>query len=357
MLPRPAFQVLRQAMVSRRTFASSPRPPPFPTVPTCPAPTCSCADTPPPLEGLDIDQTGKLNGVMSPYAEQVLICTGRDDWPSRIEDDDSGDNLAADLKELFGRGGEFRDPFHNVSILNASFPSSIPRQRAELQTTSVYLLPSFKYVPFLPRVSFDSVRVLAAGFLLPEKLHPMHDGLSPIHRDRLTRKPGLQGLLYGVRDVEDVVVLICGHGGRDARCGQYGPLLRGEFERLLPSFGVQVRTEAVEADADVPGPEALEDGRQGERQQVLAPGSVSARVGLISHIGGHKFAGNVIVYIPPNMRLEDGGEHPLAGRGIWLGRVEPRHVEGIITETILKGTVIEDMFRGGIDRDRSVLRM
>jgi hypothetical protein len=46
---------------------------------------------------------------MSPYAEQVLICTGRDDWPSRIEDDDSGDNLAADLKELFGRGGEFRD--------------------------------------------------------------------------------------------------------------------------------------------------------------------------------------------------------------------------------------------------------
>jgi hypothetical protein len=185
----------------------------------------------------------------------------------------------------------------------------------------------------------------------------MHDGLSPIHRDRLTRKPGLQGLLYGVRDVEDVVVLICGHGGRDARCGQYGPLLRGEFERLLPTFGVQIRTEAVEADADVPGPEALEDGKQSERQQVLAPGSVSARVGLISHIGGHKFAGNVIVYIPPSMRLGDGGEHPLAGRGIWLGRVEPRHVEGIITETILKGTVIEDMFRGGIDRDRSVLRM
>ena len=58
----------------------------------------------------------------------------------------------------------------------------------------------------------------------------MHDGLSPIHRDRLLRKPAYRGLLWGVRDVREVVVLVCGHGGRDKRCGVSGPVLRGVFE-------------------------------------------------------------------------------------------------------------------------------
>lgn len=60
-------------------------------------------------EGLDIDQKSNLNGVISGYAEQVLICTSKDDWSSKIEDENSGDNLAADLKELFGRGGKYTD--------------------------------------------------------------------------------------------------------------------------------------------------------------------------------------------------------------------------------------------------------
>jgi hypothetical protein len=59
--------------------------------------------------GLEIDYKGKLNGVITAYREHVLICTGKDDWPSRIEEDNSGDNLAADLKELFGRGGVYSD--------------------------------------------------------------------------------------------------------------------------------------------------------------------------------------------------------------------------------------------------------
>lgn len=60
-------------------------------------------------EGFAIDHAGKLNGAVAGYAEHVLVCTGRDDWPSRIEDEDGGDNLAADLKELFGRGGVYSD--------------------------------------------------------------------------------------------------------------------------------------------------------------------------------------------------------------------------------------------------------
>ena len=61
-----------------------------------------------------------MNGVMAGYAEHVLICTGKDDWASRIEDDDGGDNLAADLKELIGRGGAYSDVSSEVPSLAPS---------------------------------------------------------------------------------------------------------------------------------------------------------------------------------------------------------------------------------------------
>ena len=96
------------------------------------------------------------------------------------------------------------------------------------------------------------------------------------------------------------------------------------------------------------------------------PESFKINVGLISHIGGHKWAGNVIVYIPPTwakdgklMTSKEQKAHPspLAGCGIWYGRVEPKHVEGIIKKTILGGTVIKELFRGGIGPNSEVLRL
>ncbi|KAF4989857.1 hypothetical protein FGRMN_8858 [Fusarium graminum] len=353
---RPSSNLTRRCLsrfssTPRRAFAQQarqtrpPPPPPFKTVPTCPEPTCGCASTPPIPEDLPLDREGPLKGAIAGYSEHVLVCTGNADWPSRIEDDNGGDCLAADLKELFGRGGTYSDPFHNVSVLNSSFPSSVP-PRAEVQTTSAYILPSFKYVPFLPRVSFDSVEALAKGFLLPKQLHSAHEGLSPIHRDRLTRKEGYQGLLPGVQDVRDVLVLICGHTGRDARCGITAPVLKTEFEDKLKHEGFDVQNGPVQVNLN--DPQRI----QGDTGQE----KTTARIGLISHIGGHKFAGNVIIYLPPDLKM--GNEpHPLAGHGIWYGRVDPKNVEGIVKETILKGVVVADMFRGGIDAQHKMLRI
>ena len=53
-------------------------------------------------------------------------------------------------------------------------------------------------------------------------------------------------MLYGVKEVKDVTILICGHGGRDMRCGVLGPLLRKEFENTLPQEGFQVLKGPVE---------------------------------------------------------------------------------------------------------------
>ncbi|KAJ2903990.1 FMI1 protein [Zalerion maritima] len=348
-----------------RTYSSSA----LPTIPTCPSPTCSCASTPSFPDNLEIDRKTPLNGLMPAYAEQVLVCTGQGDWSSKIEADNSGDNLAADLKELFGRGGVYSDPFHNVSVINSSFPSSPTPAKGTppgLQTNSVYLLPSFKYVPWIPRVSFDSVQALAEGFILPEKLHPEHEkALSPIHKDRLTRKEGYRAFLPGVRDVEDVLVLICGHRGRDARCGVLGPVLQKEFEEKLESRGGVVMRDAVRADGEKEGEEGLTAVEAPETKDKLTrgagkesdTGAFGARVGLISHIGGHKYAGNVIMYIPPKAKTSDGENHPLAGLGVWYGRVEPKHVEGIVQETLLKGKLIEEFFRGAINTERDLIKL
>jgi (2Fe-2S) ferredoxin len=194
---------------------------------------------------------------------------------------------------------------------------------------------------------------LVKGYLLPTKLNTAHDKLSPIHRDRLLRSDEHKAMLYGVQDVKDVLVLICGHGGRDARCGVIGPVLKQDFERVLEMQDIGVWNGPVV----VRGP-AEEEGRKllGQEEKAVQAGE-TARVGLISHIGGHKFAGNVILYVPPGMKLADGKESPLAGCGIWYGRVEPKHVEGIVKETVLGGKVVEDLFRGGVRQGGEILRL
>jgi hypothetical protein len=114
------------------------------------------------------------------------------------------------------------------------------------------------------------------------------------------------------------------------------PVLRAEFEEKLRGRGISVLKDT---------PHSRSTGQQNSD----AP---AARIASISHIGGHKFAGNVIIYIPPNF-----SRNALAGKGIWYGRVGPEHVEGIVSETILGGKVIKENFRGGIDREGSILRL
>lgn len=105
----PSKWRLHRSTVTVSRDISSHLNPRFPTVKICPSPTCTCAETPAMPEGLEIDHKKNLNGTMPVYAEQVLICTGKDDWTSRIEEENSGDNLAADIKELIGRGGVYSD--------------------------------------------------------------------------------------------------------------------------------------------------------------------------------------------------------------------------------------------------------
>ena len=143
----------------------------------------------------------------------------------------------------------------------------------------------------------------------------------------------------GARPVHEIVVLICGHGGRDERCGKLGPVLQAEFEEKLERQNIPIIRGAPPHNTEQP-------------DYTIQEYQPAARVAQISHIGGHKWAGNVIVYIPPTFKT-----NPLAGCGIWYGRVEPQHVEGIVGKTLIDGKVIKTHFRGGIREGGEILRL
>ncbi|CAG7930770.1 unnamed protein product [Penicillium olsonii] len=307
-------------------------PPPFPVTKSCPESSCNCPPTPDMPRGMPIDHEQALNGTMAAYTEQLLVCTGQQDWASRIENDGENQgwgNLVRGLKKLLGRGGPY---------LDAS--SSITPATSSSTTASAFLFPSFKYIPSIPvdnHAHQTDLTTFVRAYLLPKRLHDMHASLPVAKQVDMTRFPDLQGHFPDAVDINySPTILICGHGGRDMRCGTMAPALESEFQRVLQARGF---TSA-----------------NSEGTTVDAPNH--AHIGRISHIGGHKYAGNVIVYLPPKMTIGGGTEpHPLAGKGIWYGRIEPKHVEGLVEETVLGGKVVTDHFRGGIDRSGDILRM
>lgn len=99
-------------------------------------------------------------------------------------------------------------------------------------------------------------------------------------------------------DEEGRWLFVCVHGQRDDRCGACGPPL------------VEALREALE-EAGVP----------------------DVRVRATSHVGGHKYAGNVIA-------------HP---EGHWYGYVRPSDASRIVREHVVEGRVIEELHRGSME--------
>lgn len=192
-------------------------------------------------------------------------------------------------------------PFTNVLITASSLPAT-----ETPNSTTAFLFPSFRRINAIPHTA-ASFSNFATAYLKAPKLHPMHDGLSATQKATLTRDESKAALLPHPEPISKPTILICGHGGRDQRCGILGPILQSSF-----------RTE-------------------------LARKGIEANVAQISHIGGHKYAGNVIIYLPPSLE-----GNALKGSGIWYGRVGPEQVEGVVEETVVKGRVVGELLRGGV---------
>ncbi|KAG5254714.1 hypothetical protein OIU77_022149 [Salix suchowensis] len=98
-------------------------------------------------------------------------------------------------------------------------------------------------------------------------------------------------------------VFVCSHGSRDRRCGVCGPALISRFKEEIELHGLQ--------------------------------GKVT--VSPCSHIGGHKYAGNVIIF---------GSSFKGAVTGHWYGYVTPDDILTLLEQHIGKGEIVDRLWRG-----------
>ena len=92
-------------------------------------------------------------------------------------------------------------------------------------------------------------------------------------------------------------VFVCVHGARDERCGRCGPPVR----------------RAIEAACE-------------------ASGTTDVTVRATSHVGGHKYAANVLVY----------------PEGVWYGYARPEDAERIVSEHLRERRIVQDLWRGSM---------
>lgn len=190
-----------------------------------------------------------------------------------------------------------------VSASNIQSPGHAGEEDNNKPTT-VLILPSFTYI--------DSVTQ-------PDVPDLVHRFIDNPNDERNGTGNVLPATGMSARPCElDYVILLCSHRRRDARCGITAPLIKRELERHLRPLG-------LDRDAD--------DSRPG-----------GAGVFFVSHVGGHKFSANVLVYRKKEQQM------------IWLARVKPEHCEGLVKYTLLEGKVVhpETQLRGGFDRVRGL---
>lgn len=334
-----------------------------------------------------VEEDDKLYGHIKGWATHMLVATGKTDWVRDIEDEKGS------VMEAVGKYG--KGPTNGKLMLSASnmpIPLNHEHDQSPSAPTTVLLLPSFTLIddvtpssvpelithhvnlapttttPLLPSTApkcsdLDTSVSAPASALKPTILDeqtlstssnlapPTQPPSSAISTSFTLAPPspsasppptiGPESSPFTTRSCpHDYIILLCSQRTRDARCGQSAPLLRREFERHLRPLGLY---------------RDLHDER---------PRGVG--IYFISHVGGHKYSANVMIYRRQqkaggaNADVQGEGEEQVereGGQCIWLARVRPEDCEGIIKFTLLQGKVVkpERQLRGGFDRERGLV--
>ena len=178
---------------------------------------------------------------------------------------------------------------HYVFDLKSPWPSNIDELKDQ---NSIYKILNTVSKEKQGRSIVSAVHGINHIYEFPTRLS--YDPSSMNLKDEVSNQSGstLSGLAY---------IFVCVHRERDARCGSLGPL-------ILDAFQSYIKKEKLES-------------------KVFAYG--------ISHVGGHAFAGNCIIY-----------HQQESLNGHWYGRVKPSHIQQIIHDHILNGKIIKDLWRG-----------
>lgn len=283
--------------------------------------------------GFKIDEEDALYGHVKAWSTHLLVATGKADWVRDVADEKGS------VMEAVERAAK---PENGRLMLSASNMPTPHDTTDYSEPTTALLLPAFTLVHNIqpsnvPQFINDIVNHA------PTTTSPLQATSMPM---ALPSPEGSNAPALSLQACpHSAVILMCSQKTRDARCGQSAPLLRKELERHLRPLGLY---------------RDMHDER---------PGGVG--IYFISHVGGHKYSANVMVYRRPNAfgqddvteQVSDEGEKQQSGpevgaaQGIWLARVKPEDCENLVRYTVLKGKVVkpETQLRGGFDRSRGVM--
>ncbi|KAH7175568.1 Sucrase/ferredoxin-like-domain-containing protein [Dactylonectria macrodidyma] len=314
--------------------------------------------------GFKIDTDDVMYGQIKAWSTHLLVGTGKADWVRDVADE-KGSVMEAVEKASSPTNGNLKLSASNIPTPHDTHDYSEP--------TTALLLPAFTLI--------HNVHPLNAPQLVSDVISHAPTSTSPMTPFSLpaslpSPSPGKVPDLTTTDCPHRVVILMCSQRTRDVRCGQSAPLLRKELERQLRPLGLY---------------RDLHDER---------PGGVG--IYFISHVGGHKYSANVMVYRRPNaFGLDDEGTEAKedakettngdtnetngidgtnttngtngangtngtenntngtngAAQCIWLARVMPEDCENLVKYTVLRGKVVkpESQLRGGFDRGRGVM--
>lgn len=181
-------------------------------------------------------------------------------------------------------------------------------------------------------------------------LHPtsatelVSDHLSPRILNPQSARPDSESASYILP--YHATILICSHKKRDRRCHiTADPIISAlthAIEELGDSWHVDRRGD--EESLFEPyriTPNDTEESIIERKKELIKSrkdddGDSEKHVGIfkVSHVGGHKFAAQVIIWLPN-------------GSSIWYGRVTTQDCKVIIEETFKHGRIVADLMRGG----------
>ncbi|KAL7419248.1 hypothetical protein Q5752_006085 [Cryptotrichosporon argae] len=309
--------------------------------------------------GFDTDWESDLVGSGgAPSGRVVIVSTGKSDWERDHVDEKDGfpHKLNKYIESIFSGGGKGpkADASNPASAVSASqfpppsatlnapisvppslFSSSLLTQSDDPEDQTALVFPDWK-------VTLE-VENSAAG------AKALWDGALAGTLGRAGR--ALAGAGAGVERRRSYVlpyralVLLCSHKRRDKRCHIAAPLLRAALHTCLEKHGIAV-DEMGEALAALDGP-PLEEvaGTDAEREAAVGKrieaiegvhGGPGGQVGIfdINHLGGHRYAGVMLILFP-------------SGAYLSYGRVTPQEIPRVVEDTIVGGKVVPGLLRNG----------
>ncbi|KAJ7283858.1 Sucrase/ferredoxin-like-domain-containing protein [Mycena rebaudengoi] len=281
-----------------------------------------------------IDTDSEMLGSVKPFRRQILISTGKSDWDRDVTD--THGSLAAYISQTKPpRVPDAQAPAISVDLDEKAVPP-VPGVFVSADATRLSILNGNHKT--LSADETETVLVFP-DYTMLVGVPPSIDGARELWKSALdTTLPRMGStpknkLLPNL----DIAVFLRSHKRRDNRCAIAAPKLEHAFIKCLESRGWTADTQPEHI---VEPPLEQFEGTAAEREEHIMqelralPAAKKVLILRNSHSGGHRYAGNCIIYTP-------------AGSSVWYGRVTTHEVESIVVNTIFNGLILGPLLRGG----------